>query len=585
MISKPSRWGFWRDPCLHLLLLVLALVGYKLLSLEIVSRAYLDCQWCLSTRAVSHEIKLVLVLLALHLLSCMVRWRSVRIVFRSLVILAIAITALDLIVMHEFWVRLTASQFLEFAGEFSAMRGYLQQQLADVWVLLATCTVALLVLLILFRYLRDDRPSLPPLFLYLMIAAGMVGCELVQTREYHDAYLQNSLQVFFTRQTSSTPYSREFVKTVAPQPDNGRTCGRANAQKTDIILLVFESLSMYHSALFSGINDWMPEFDAVSKTGVRFPNFYANGVTSEQGLVALLTGEPPIPKGANARTLFEQFRNPVQTMPRMLRSEGYNTVFLTTGNLGFVGKGKWLKDIGFDVIEGHDAPFYQGMKRYQFDAASDDALYGRALRQLQARGSDAPTFMTLETVTTHLPNIDPASGTHSQELTYRYADRQLGDFVRKLQSMGFFDNGTLVITADHRAMVPMGLKEQALYGDRGYARVPLAILGKGLDSREELASFSQTDLLPSLRHAVAEGTHCVGANQGVFLPKAIHVPQCIYTNRSYNTNHVFVHCGANNFSIALNGDQTQFSQLVDAQTQPTELLQELHRLRLGKGFR
>ena len=580
MTSKSSAWRLLRDPTLHMRL-ALALVGLKLLSLETVSRDYIGCQWCLTPKSLSHETEFILILLALHLLSCVARWRSWRVAFRVLVILAVLITAADLMVAHQFWVRLRVSEFFKFVGELNAVKSFLQQWLSDPWVLLACLATLLAVVVVFARYLKDDRHSLPPVFLYPLIAAGVVGCELVETKEYHDTFLQNSVEVFFSRQTSEVPYSREFIKTVATQPSAEQECNAASALRTDVILLVFESLSMYHSALFSGINDWMPEFDAVSKTGVRFSNFYANGVTSEQGLVSLLTGEPPIAKGLETASLFEQFRNPVQTVPRMLHSLGYDTVFLTTGNLGFMGKGKWLKDIGFDMVEGHEAPAYKGLKRYQFDAASDDALYARALTELKAHRT-TPTFMTLETVTTHLPNIDPATGTHSQELTYRYADHQLGDFVRNLQASGFFDHGTLIITADHRAMVPMGMKEHALYGDRGYARIPLAVVGTDLVGREESAGFSQTDLLPSLRNTAASGLQCTGANQGVFLPTVVRAPKCIYTNRSYNTNNVFVHCGEDDIAIELNGDKTQFAE---AQTQPPELLQELHRLRLGKGFR
>ncbi len=483
-------------------------------------------------------------------------------------------------VSHQFWVRLTASEFFEFMGESSAVASYLQQALPNASHKLAAAMVCVTLMLVFSRYTLDDRPRLPPVFLYVWIGVGVVGCELVETKEYHDTFLQNSLQVFFSQQTSTAPYSKEFAATVSAQPPTAKVCNAASGTPSDVILVVFESLSMYHSALYSGIHDWMPEFDALSRTGVRYPNFYANGVTSEQGLVALLTGEPPIAKAMSTKTLFEQFRNPTQTVPRILQGLGYQTSFLTTGNLAFLGKGQWLKDIGFEETEGHDAPFYRGMKRYHFDAAPDDALYARALNKLQ-EPRNRPVFMTLETVTTHLPNIDPATGAHSQEATYRYADRQLGQFVRQLRSSGFFNHGTLIITADHRAMVPMSIEERTLYGDRAFVRVPMTIIGTGLPARVETASFSQADLLPSLRNAMAQGEHCVGTDQGVFLPAAVHVPQCIFTNRSYNTNAVYVHCGSRDFTVELNGDKTQY---VDAQQPPPDLLHTVHSLRLGKGF-
>ncbi len=569
-----------RDPCLHIALIVLALVAFKLYSLEIVSRSYLACEWCLSNKSVPHETEFLLILLALHLMSCVSRWRIVRRGFRVLVVAATLLAALDLWVSQQFWVRLTASQMFEFMGESNAIGGYLQQALPSIWAKLAAVLAVSLLTLVFARYAMDDKRRLPPIFLYLLVGFGVVGCELVETKEYHDNFLQNSLQVFFSPQTSSVPYSKEFASSITGQAPQPKACNAASGLHNDVILVVFESLSMYHSALYSGIHDWMPEFDALSRTGVRYTNFYANGVTSEQGLVALLTGEPPIAKPMATKTMFEQFRTPEQTVPRVLHDQGYHSSFLTTGNLGFMGKGQWLKDIGFDETEGHEAAFYRGMKRYNFDAAPDDALYARALDRLQQPRTQ-PVFMTLETVTTHLPNVDPETGAHSQEATYRYADRQLGQFVRQLRNRGFFDHGILIITADHRAMVPMSAQERALYGDRAFVRVPMTILGTGQTPRVETGAFSQADLLPSLRNATAKGQQCVGANQGVFLPSAVQTAQCILTNRSYNANSVYAHCGSRDFTVALNGDQTAF---VDAQQPPPDLLHTVHSLRLGRGF-
>ena len=80
--KKLTIWRFLGDPCLHVLTLVLLLVGYKLFSLEVVSRTYMDCQWCLSTKALTQETELILLLLAIHLLSCVSRLRSIRIALR-----------------------------------------------------------------------------------------------------------------------------------------------------------------------------------------------------------------------------------------------------------------------------------------------------------------------------------------------------------------------------------------------------------------------------------------------------------------------------------------------------------------------
>jgi len=80
---------------------------------------------------------------------------------------------------------------------------------------------------------------------------------------------------------------------------------------------------------------------------------------------------------------------------------------------------------------------------------------------------------------------------------------------------------------------------------------------------------------------LGKGQHCFKANQGIFLPTVARSAQCVCTNRSYDANSFFVHCGASDFTVELNGDKTQF---VHATSPPPGLLTELHRLRLGQGF-
>ncbi len=44
--------------------------------------------------------------------------------------------------------------------------------------------------------------------------------------------------------------------------------------KKNVILLVWESLSMYHSNLFSGLNDWTPHLDDLAMSNRYYSNFY-----------------------------------------------------------------------------------------------------------------------------------------------------------------------------------------------------------------------------------------------------------------------------------------------------------------------
>ena len=99
--------------------------------------------------------------------------------------------------------------------------------------------------------------------------------------------------------------------------------------------------------------------------------------------------------------------------------------------------------------------------------------------------------------------------------------------------------------------------EFSLYGDEAFARVPFLVLGNKMKG-EVMNAFSQTDLLPSLRHWISEDQHCINQNQGIFLPINIHQPKCIYTRRSYNPDRVYLKCDNTNYTIQLDGDDSHY---------------------------
>ncbi|MBX3615729.1 MAG: sulfatase-like hydrolase/transferase [Nitrosomonas sp.] len=565
---------------LPLLFFCIGLIAYKFYLLEINSRAILGCDWCLVRKAIFFELQFLFLLGILHFVAGFSRWYWLRFSLRLSVIAILLIMAIDLIVLQQFLVRFTWHEFLKFVSEFSAIMDFSRQLIVSFWSALIAAMVISIILWVLGRYLiLDNATTRSPVFL-AFVAFGLFGTEYLKPTEFHGPYLQNSIEAFFSSQTRHRPYSDDFANKILAEPEEESRCYEGVGARPDLILLIVESLSMYHSKLFSGLRDWTPQFDSVSQNGRWFSNFYANAINTEQGLVALLTGEPAIARGTgNASTpLFEQFQSSKHTVPHLLNDLDYYTAFLTTGNLGFLGKGDWLKKIGFNLIEGHDAAYYDGMKRFHFDAAPDQALYDRALIELQTHHRKKPVFLTLETVSTHHPFIDPESAAQSEELVFRYADRALGVFVENLKSIGFFDNGYLMIVSDHRAMVPASQDEMVRFGDRAYARIPFSIIGYGLNNEEVVDPFSQIDLLPSLHHWLSQDRHCVNANQGIFLPKTKHQPACIFTRRSYALDDVFIHCGDEDYIIRLDGDRSHY---VGAKP-PHDLLGSIHRLRLGK---
>lgn len=565
-------------------LVVLAAEAWKFRMLEAFSAAMFECSFCLSRDALPYEAQFLAIVVALHLLSSSVPSRWMRVPMRLGVAALVVVFLMDLVVTTQFATRFTWVELRKFAFEFEAIGTFLRQLFTNPWrAAVAVAGVSALFVILGWYVLEQPATSRRSRWIWVVIPVAIYAALIpLRAAAFHASYLRNSAEAFFLRQTNNVPYSATFAAALPPGP--APSCRAGLGERPDIVLVVVESLSMFQSRRFSGLNDWTPRIDEWSAKGTAFKHFASNGLTTEDGLVALLTGEPPIPRAfPDGTSRFEQFAVPRESVPGFLRQAGYDTAFLTTGDVSFLGMGRWLETLGFATVEGHTAHFYDGMERLGFNAAPDGALYDRALQFMQADAAK-PRFIVLNTVSTHQPYLDPETKQRGQQAAVRYADRKLGAFMDTLDQRGFFEKGYVMVVGDHRAMLPQQPGERALLGDRAYASTPFFVVGSSAGSPPTTidSPFSQTDLLPSLRYWVGSGKQCFDANQGIFLPRASQqqAPGCVFTRRPYDNDLVVAQCGPQDFTIRLAGNATSF----EGKTGPAEVLAQVHRLRLGRGF-
>lgn len=561
------------------LIIALIISTYKISLLETSSRYLFDCSYCLSVKGFIHEIQFLFILIWLNYLSRFIKWLWLKAVVRIIVVGLLVISFVDLIVLNNFTTRFTFQEFITFKFELKAIWDFVIHALGSVQLVILSSVLAAFMCVVFFWYIFDEKEKKASSLSFFLVALGIIFLEWIKPVEYHDRYLKNSIEAFFEQETRYTEYSDSFKKSFKSSPLE-KKCYAGRGARPNIILLIVESLSVYHSNVYSGIYDWMPEFDKHSLNGKRLANFHANGVRTEQGLIAFLTGEQPIAKseGKN-KTLLEKFSPAYGSLPEFLNNHDYYTAFMTSADLGFLDMGRWLKSMGFKFIEGNESSYYQGKKRFVFGAVSDEVLYDRVREEIQRlQGEGVHYFITVETVSTHHPFTDPSTGKNSQELTFRYADKQINRFIEQLESMNFFNEGYLLISSDHRAMVPLTKLESDKNGDLSYSKIPFSIIGKDVVQEEDFGLYSQSDLLPSLRHWIGSDMECIDKYQGIFLPGGIQAADCIVTHRSYAANNLYTHCSQGDYVIKLNGDNTNY---INNSEGPIDLLNEINRKRIN----
>lgn len=270
--------------------------------------------------------------------------------------------------------------------------------------------------------------------------------------------------------------------------------------KSDIVLLVVESLSSINSNKVSGLGGILDGFDALAEDGLLFRNFFANHQASEGGLIALLGGYPPIHFPTASPYMFDEFA----IQPSVLgeyRNEGYFTGFLTNAELSFIGLNRFLEGLGVDQSRGKDeVPAMAVAPVVVQNAPSDAYLYDEALKTIERLATqEQPFLLTLATTSTHLPYKHPEDGDDTAEAVWEWSLEELESFYQELQNTGFFDNGILLITGDHRQMRPLTETEITRYGDSARARVPLLVIGKDIPAGAvDDRFFQQADLLRML---------------------------------------------------------------------------------------
>ncbi|TLY52850.1 MAG: LTA synthase family protein [Gammaproteobacteria bacterium] len=545
------------------LVLFCALIALRAAVLYEVTDGLADCPICMAATAAQQDATLYALLLVFTGLAFLTRRYWLQLPWLLLSACLIFVYAIDATVTKTLTQRLYLFDVIKFGKELSAITRFsnifLETAAGKLALAVALVGIAVLVLAAL------PRPSRPRMSIYCFVAAvplALLGRWQPPTMQYiHNELLLNLLAANLNLGVDK-PYSAVFERKIAeeyapPQP----LCEAGQALHPNVIVVAVESLSTHHSQLFGGFRDLTPRLDAMAREHTYFPDFIANGFTTDGGMIAMITGQSPIPQIGRYQSAeaFAGFDDPHGALPEIVHAQGYTAHFFTTGDLGFLDKSKWLKTLQFDSWEGAEQPFYEGWKRRHFNAAEDKALYLRFLQWLDARKDNAAPYLAyVLTVSTHPPFINPQTDQPDELGAFRYADAQLGMFYDELQKRGFFSNGILLVSGDHRSMSPLWAQEQQRFGSSALARTPFVVATDLPIARGAIASrFSQTDIAPSIADMTGAQS-CRTPAQGVFLRAQPQAPQYITHVGGDRRNDVDIYFEQQRAKIALDGDATRW---------------------------
>lgn len=536
--------------------LMLCWTGYRAWLAERALAVHIDCRGCLAQAVVLQDLWLLAGLLAIFLLARLAGSRLLAAVLAAVSgLLALAFVA-DVVVYRLLNRRLMLEDVWRYGDEVGANLSVLEPLLAT------PAGIAILVgglaLVLASAWSVASAPAAMRHWRGVTLAlVAVLAAAWIPGRTYYlNRHAYENVLAINRGDGMSRPYGEAVKQRLRDAPAPAMVCETGQSQRMPVIVLVVESWSLHHSALFSGLSDLTPELDALAREGSYYPDFIANGFSTEGGLIALLTGAVPVSTLEHGSSLV--FHQVYDDFHRRLAADGWRTRFFTTGTLDFGERERWLRSIGIAEAEGDRHPAYEGMPRGPFNAASDQALFDRFLQWYDHERDAAPFMATLLTVGMHPPFVDLSGGPGGEQVAVKTTDAAIGRFVRGLRERGFLDDGLLFVVGDHRTMTPLHPGEFERYGEAAMMRVPALVLGaSGLPQGRVPGGFQQADLLPSLQWLLGARA-CRRPWQGrLFGPQPVPAPLRLYAD-PLRYDQVRVRAGEREHVLVLDGDDSRW---------------------------
>ncbi len=295
--------------------------------------------------------------------------------------------------------------------------------------------------------------------------------------------------IYFDDETATNTINKTKNKLLKADIDSVLTIDKPN-----IILILWESLSAKVVGSLGGEANITPNLNRLSKEGILFTNFYANGDRTDKGIPAILSGYYPQPIKRIMRMPNKTRSLPM--LPKKMEKLGYTTSFYYGGDLNFGNMNTYLRNAGINnFVDGSNFDTKDWSSKW---GAYDDVFMKRFANDLSKKQKE-PFFKIALTLTSHEPyeikgEYKFGKDTHDNlfRSAHYYTDKVIGNFIAFAKQQDWYKNTLIVIMADHGHSSP---KHEGPYFSPKKFRIPMLWLGGAINNNIKEISFfsSQVD--------------------------------------------------------------------------------------------
>ena len=297
----------------------------------------------------------------------------------------------------------------------------------------------------------------------------------------------------------------------------------------NVVVIILESFSKeYTGAGKTGVS-YTPFLDSLSAQSLFFPDAYANGKRSIDGIPAIIAAIPSLSQDAFITSPYST--NAFDNLASLLREKNYSTAFFHGGNNGTMGFDHFIHNAGFEK--------YYGRKEYRNDADFDGTwgIYDEEFLQfsLKKMTDMRPPFLScIFTLSSHHPYPIPDKhkgqfnkGTLPIHESIGYTDYSLKKFFEAARKLSWFDSTLFIITSDHTALAG----DPFSHTWAGMFAIPvLYYYPSGLPAATSSVTTQQCDIVPSVLQYLNFDEPFIAFGNSVFDSTVSHFAVTIHNN-------------------------------------------------------
>nr|MBN2278215.1 sulfatase-like hydrolase/transferase [candidate division Zixibacteria bacterium] len=267
----------------------------------------------------------------------------------------------------------------------------------------------------------------------------------------------------------------------------------------NIVLVIMESWAAGQIGILGSNLGLTPCFDSLSRHGILFTDFYANGIRTNRGIPAVTCSFPSLP----GRSIMKRYAAdyPFRSLAQVLDDFDYTSIFTYGGDIEFDNMRGFLKSVGYSKFYGEKA--FDNTERLSKWGIFDHVVFKKLVKDIDRY--PRPFNLTIMTISNHEPYLIPDDRfklyadtvpDYDRLNTFYYSDWAIGQLVDGFRGNPVFDSTIFVFTADH---CPHQSSRYPLDPDKFH--IPLLIYAPGILGDSAITidrTASQVDIIPTL---------------------------------------------------------------------------------------